>query len=83
MRWMTRIGSCQPLCGLRTDQSQSVGCVAKRIITIIDVRLEMWNQQAEVLQLQAIVQGGIYHKLFLFTVFKIFLQVIIDILQVL
>ena len=49
MRWMTRIGSCQPLFGLRTDQIRSVGYVAKRVITVVDVKLEMWNQQAVVL----------------------------------
>ena len=42
------IGSCQPHCGLRMDQSRSVGCVTKRVITVVDVRLEMWNQQAVV-----------------------------------
>ena len=62
MRWMMRIGSCQPRCGLRTDQSQSVGYVAKRVITVVDVRLEMWNQQAVVVhskeQLEVLVTKG-------------------------
>nr|POE91513.1 hypothetical protein CFP56_14621 [Quercus suber] len=49
MRRITRIGSCQPRCGLRTDQSRSVGCVTKQVITVVDVQLELWTPQVVVL----------------------------------
>ena len=40
------IGSCQPPYGLRMDQSQDVGCVAKKGITVEHVLLKIGNQQA-------------------------------------
>ncbi|KAK9998077.1 hypothetical protein SO802_017680 [Lithocarpus litseifolius] len=46
MRWTRMIGSYRAPYGLRMDQSQDIGCVAKRGTTIEHVLLEMQSQRA-------------------------------------